>query len=159
VLDAIQDNNAVRAVLASDERLAVVRPGESPDAFLAELRLLPGEALDAQRLNLVSAITDAIIDHPPHDLAWLRNLDARGIVDVRRFILDSSVDVEAVLPLGDFEKREHREMLLALRGLLALGLLEHCLVLRHRVDYGAAPELGRKRISLPFRASDMPSER
>ena len=69
------------------------------------------------------------------------------------------LDAEAFLRRGCFENLDHRDALLTLRGLLAHGLLEHCLRLRHRVDYGAAPELGRKRVALPFRASDMPSER
>ena len=146
-------------MLASDGRLAVVQPEVSPEAFLVEMRLLPGETLDSKRPSFLNAIANAIIDHPPHNLEWLRVLDPRDKVAVRRFILDSSAEAEAILPSGDFENQEHRNILLALRGLLAYGLAEHCLILRHRVDYGAAPELGRKRVAIPFRASDMPSER
>ena len=53
-----------------------------------------------------------------------------------------------------------QEQLLALRGMLAHGLLEHCLCRRWRVDYGVDPRRGlRQRVAVPYRASDTPSER
>ncbi|KAF1791212.1 Protein of unknown function DUF3638 [Phytophthora cactorum] len=49
--------------------------------------------------------------------------------------------------------------LLALRGLVAFGVLEHCMEKRYRVDFGL-PLLGirSKKIAIPFRAADVPSE-
>ena len=47
---------------------------------------------------------------------------------------------------------------LALRGLLAGDILLHCLMKRHRVDYGIARP-GKKRIAIPFRSADTPSKR
>jgi hypothetical protein len=38
-------------------------------------------------------------------------------------------------------------------------VLQHCLMKRHRVDYGIHRVEGRKRMAVPFRASDTPSER
>ena len=50
--------------------------------------------------------------------------------------------------------------LLALRGFLAWGILERCLILRHRVDYGIDERRGiKRRVAVPYRASDTPSER
>jgi hypothetical protein len=52
-----------------------------------------------------------------------------------------------------------------LRGLLAYGLLDHCLAQRHRVDYGLrnsikGSNLGiNKRVAVPYRAADVPSDR
>ena len=50
--------------------------------------------------------------------------------------------------------------LLALRGFLAYGIMERCLIARHRVDYGVDERRGTKRrVAVPYRASDTPSER
>ena len=49
--------------------------------------------------------------------------------------------------------------LMAFRGLLSFEVLEHCLVKRHRVDYGVDRAKGRKRLAVPFRACDTPVPR
>ena len=55
---------------------------------------------------------------------------------------------------------EPRDQLLALRGLLAYGLLEHCLTKRHHVDFGVDRRAGkRRRVAVPFRSNDTPAER
>ena len=48
--------------------------------------------------------------------------------------------------------------MLALRGLLAHGILFHCLQLRHHVNYGVCPG-GPRRMAVPFQASNTPSPR
>ena len=48
--------------------------------------------------------------------------------------------------------------LFALRGLLAYDVVLHSLKKRHRVDFGVNPQ-GKKRLAVPFRACDTPSER
>jgi len=53
---------------------------------------------------------------------------------------------------------EHMQDILMLRGLLAEDVFLHCLHKRHRVDYGLNPK-GRKRLSVPFRGADLPSQR
>ncbi|RHZ19959.1 hypothetical protein DYB26_004230 [Aphanomyces astaci] len=49
--------------------------------------------------------------------------------------------------------------MLALRGFLAFGILEHCLQQRPRVQYGVDPHRHPKRLAIPFRAADVPSAR
>jgi hypothetical protein len=50
--------------------------------------------------------------------------------------------------------------IIALRGLIAIGILKHCFQRRHRVDYGIArPHLNNKILAVPFKASDTPTER
>ena len=50
--------------------------------------------------------------------------------------------------------------LLALRGFLAYGIMERCLIARHLIDYGIDKRRGiGRRTAVPFRASDTPSER
>ena len=55
----------------------------------------------------------------------------------------------------------HSDDILALRGLLGFGNLLHCLQRIHRVNYGInrISGLKRKRVAVPFRASDIPCER
>jgi hypothetical protein len=48
----------------------------------------------------------------------------------------SDVDVDASIVLAQKVTEEQRCDVLALRGLLACGILEHSLQLRHLVDYG-----------------------
>jgi hypothetical protein len=48
--------------------------------------------------------------------------------------------------------------LLALRGWLAYGMLKHCLQKRHKAQYGVARP-GKKRIAIPFHASNTPAQR
>ncbi|KAI9910353.1 hypothetical protein PsorP6_010208 [Peronosclerospora sorghi] len=50
--------------------------------------------------------------------------------------------------------------LLSLRGFVAFGVLEHCLEKRNRVDFGLPlPGTRHKKLAIPFRAADVPSER
>jgi hypothetical protein len=55
-----------------------------------------------------------------------------------RFVTDVQLEVEAFMWMADGVglTEEQRSDVLALRGLLACGILEHSLQLRHLVDYG-----------------------
>jgi hypothetical protein len=46
-----------------------------------------------------------------------------------------------------------------IRGLLAYGVIEHCLTLRNGVDYGVPRSDNLKRVGVPYEAADMPSKR
>jgi len=47
----------------------------------------------------------------------------------------------------------------SIRGLVAYGVLEHCLSLRCSVDYGIPSEMHPKRVAVPYEAADVPSKR
>lgn len=47
----------------------------------------------------------------------------------------------------------------AVRGILAYGILEHCLSLRCGVDYGVPGKEHPKRVGVPYEAADVPSKR
>ena len=65
-----------------------------------------------------------------------------------------------VASLGaDISVPGREEQLLALRAMLAYGLLEHCLCRRWRVNYGVDPRRNHQRVAVPYVASDTPSER
>ena len=165
VLRALQFDERVRIIL-DRPCIAVRLPPSSPEAFMSELRLLPSDELNAARSDLVCALIDAVL-HPAAgspseaDMSWLHDLRhvLGGTTTLREFITNTGVDATSILARERCGEGAHYDALLALRGLLGFGMLEHCLTKRHRADYGFAPELGRKRIAVPFRAADTPALR
>lgn len=131
-------------------------------SFFSEIRLLPGKALDSSLPSLQRELMKWLIQHPPPDLRWLREPPYTGREDALvKFATDASgAAADEIIPREDFALEEHREVLLALRGLLAYGTLAVSLRKRHRVDFGVSRlKLRRKRLAVPFRACDVPSER
>ena len=51
------------------------------------------------------------------------------------------------------------EQIYAIRGLIAYGILEHCLSLRCGVDFGVPGEEHPKKVAVPYEAADIPSKR
>ncbi len=88
---------------------------------------------------------------------------------ILRFVVEPSEEFQGDMGLS----KTQIDQLLALRGLLAYGVLEHCLCRRHRVDFGInrasmTKDVNQKkiqnhqktrRIAVPFRASDTPAVR
>ncbi|KAG2494611.1 hypothetical protein HYH03_007376 [Edaphochlamys debaryana] len=146
-----------------------------PPGSFCGLRLLPGEALSEAALrDLRQALAEELTEHPPLQLHWLTEhpLKAR----ILACILDTSLAAEEhlgpdVAGRGEGQLTPYRvSQVLALRGLLGCGVLEHGLQKRHRVDYGvdrSTPQRpaqlpgarGRTRMAVPFRAAHVPSER
>ena len=93
---------------------------------------------------------------------WLRlTLTPTEREAVVRFV---TVPEESALPLfmRDRLHREQEETVLALRGLLAGGMLAHCIMLRPSVDFGVpgCGPCGRKKtLAVPYTAADTPSAR
>jgi hypothetical protein len=102
----------------------------------------------AFRLHLVHLL----FDDPPFEIRWIKGHTKRDIIT--HVITHPNADPKALEKLS----QEHLFDILSLRGLLAFDILLHCLKKRHRVDYGVN-ELGRKRLSVPFRGADTPSIR
>ena len=100
--------------------------------------LRAGRALDAAWRKLSTAICRAIFSQEHiscRPLRWITMLHEAEKQVVLQFCIDSEhVDQAALtqLPLNEKEKNH----LLMLRGLLAFGLLRHCLQKRHNVDFG-----------------------
>lgn len=166
VLRALQFDPDVQRILSRD-RVAVVYPPSSPERFLSEVRFLPSVEHASSRPDLLHALADAVLNPELHsmsgtdtDLPWLRSLvSVVGASTLKAFILDSHTCADHILRRDRCGEKSDYDALLALRGLIGFGLLEHCLSKRHRSDYGFAPELKRKRIAVPFRASDTPAQR
>ncbi|KXZ49831.1 hypothetical protein GPECTOR_19g282 [Gonium pectorale] len=143
--------------------------GRSPGAYCG-LRLLPGEALAAAAPGLTLRLARALLRDPPYELRWLTNHPLRD--SILRCITDASEEAADILgpaarggsaarrPAAAQLSDDQAASVLALRGLLAYGMLQHCLQKRHKVEYGVDRRGGaRKRLAVPFRAAHTPSER
>lgn len=164
VLQALQQCPDVSRTL-QNRRIAVVDDA-APGTFFAGLRLLPGADTDAAMPDLSAAVAGFIIDHAGDDdnLRWIAKWcdSPEKRANVVTFITDTAVDADGAINPALFEvSPRRRAMLLALRGLLAHGVLWHCLQKRWRVDYGVMKPCParRKRLAIPFRAADTPAER
>jgi hypothetical protein len=104
-------------------------------------------------------VVNALIENPPCKLQWIRDFQSESngasiIKDIKLVLTNPGADPSKLLRLTE----EHLHDILALRGFLAYDLLIHCLMKRHRVNYGVKVP-GKKRIAVPFRGADTPSER
>ena len=152
----------MRAVLERTG-VALLADAAAPHAFYGRLRLLPGAALNDALPALRHSVAAAIFAHPPYELSWLPDHPSKAAL--LAFVTDKHVslpDSLAPLPAAQLSG------VLALRGFLAFGLLEQCLLLRHRVKYGVGvphdapqPRAGGRgrRQAVPFRFADVPADR
>ena len=89
-----------------------------------------------------------LFDCPPKQFEWMADHTKRD--EMVKIITEPSAnpkDLESKL------SQEHFNDILALRGLLAQGILLHCLKKRYRVDYGVNHLNARKKLAVPFRGA------
>lgn len=160
VLEKIRWDPSVRSVLERDG-VSTTSDGSAHHAYDGR-RLLPGSALEGSARSLSEAVMDALLRHPPRHFAWLhehRNVPGL-IAKVRTAVLDVDQPIDHTLKAEDVPEDSQFADVLALRGLLGHGILEHCLQKRHRVDYGIPRRpTDKKRLAVPFTAADTPSLR
>ncbi|TDH71197.1 hypothetical protein CCR75_002704 [Bremia lactucae] len=118
-------------------------------------------ATKALRDELKQALILDLIDHAPFEYMWLNNFGALHLrKPLLRALTDPSVSLEVALGPSIVKLASYTSQLLALRGLVAFGVLEHCLEKRYRVNFGLPLAGARdKKIAIPFSAADVPSER
>ena len=157
VLHAINYDLAVKRILETpDLRVyGTAGHGNTSETF-CKIRLLAGEALAAHEKPLQQAIAQSILDNPPHQMRWMKRESKENREKMLAFFCDPNFKDDH---RHSEAWRENTDDLLSLRGLLAFGILVHCLQMRHRVNYGIKRIGGKKRSVVPFRASDVPSER
>jgi len=102
--------------------------------------------------GLLEKVADAIIGNPPHDMEWMRDHPLKE--DIKKAMTKEEFSADTLHDLSD----QRLSDVLALRGFLVGGLLRHCLLKRHRVDFGVARP-GKRRVAVPFRFADTPDER
>jgi hypothetical protein len=157
VLHAINYDPAVKHLLETPNLRVCDSAGHcNTSETFCKIRLLAGEELDAKEQPLRQAIAQFILDNPPHEMRWMKRESTEDRQKILAYICDPTFH----------DDRVHSEAwkvnihdLLSLRGLLAFGILVHCLQMRHRVNYGIKRIGGKKSSVVPFRASDVPSER
>ncbi|KAH9126266.1 hypothetical protein AeMF1_003292 [Aphanomyces euteiches] len=129
----------------------------SSAAIFRAIRL--GEASDITRQEFRLLILRGLIANPTPEFAWLRvwcEKHPKEIASFESILIDSSLSAASLRDM--FGVSLHYNYLLALRGYLAFGLLEHSLEQRHQVDYGIDFRR-KKRVAVPFRAANVPSDR
>jgi Protein of unknown function (DUF3638)/Protein of unknown function (DUF3645) len=151
------------AALAVDQlQIAVRRPAPSVCAYHG-VRLVDLDKLKWQQC------CEHILDSLAHETCSIRSLQWLRLLvhkcpehhkPLQRYVTDSSVSAsevglsELLSELSD----EHADCIYMLRGLLAEGILSHCLSKRHGVNYGLDARR-TKRLAVPYHASDAPTER
>ncbi|KAH7463122.1 uncharacterized protein KRP23_13339 [Phytophthora ramorum] len=148
------DNLVVDQILDNDQFVDVL---DESDALLHHKYHLVTEKL---RHKLKEALVLDLIDNASFELLWLTTLGGTPRDSIVKAITDSSVSLQETLD-SHMQKLLHFQcQLLALRGLLASGVLEHCLEKRYRVDCGLPLCSSRqKKVAIPYRAADVPCER
>lgn len=118
----------------------------------AEVQFFDGEPLERMLAGLLEKVAGAIICNPPHEMEWMR--DHPNMMHIKKAMTKKEFSADTLYDLSD----EQLSDVLVLRGFLVYGLLRHCLLKRHRVDFGVARP-GKRRVAVPFRFADTPDER
>ena len=123
------------------------------------IRLIGGlENTREIRKKLKQVLIRKVIESPPYELSWFTSLDHQVIEQVIVSTTDASRQIDQEWLKSCLSQVEQGDFILALRGLLAYGILESCLEKRDRVDYGLCPSR-EKELAVPFTAADLPTER
>jgi hypothetical protein len=165
----MRENDKVRDLLLRED-VAVVDSAAPSDGSFSSVRLLGSEKLDTVLPELYHLLVEGIFKNPPTKLLWMKeNPHVKGQPAVVQHLIDFATKLDwssnkLMTSVGkispDLVLVEKMNDLLALRGFLVGGVLVHCLKKRHRVDYGISRSHAKgKRIAVPYRASDTPSER
>lgn len=153
LLRCFQQDEKICSWLQERKDAALCRKAE-PEAF-QPLRLLASKQLDDLMPDLNRHLCDLAFKGQFYEFAFMKKWASEK--SLRDFATNPSKG-EADVPLDAREDMQLWPVLLAIRGLLACGVLQHALMKRHRVDYGINPN-GKKRLAVPFRGKDTPSER
>eukprot|EP00899_Mesostigma_viride_P003650 jgi/Mesvir1/13286/Mv16551-RA.1 len=164
--DKSSDSEGLAAVTGASNSGKVGHLAGCSHGEFIPVRLVPGDALTACLPELRVCLLGGLMGDPPYELSWLGRGDVVRDARIMEFVTDPAPeDVSAllasILPVGSLHEDE-RASLLMLRGLLAGNLLFHELQKRHLVEYGVDRRAGstrKKRLAVPFRAHNQPSDR
>ncbi len=129
-------------------------------AEMSHVQLIGGTHLDHVLPELVRRIAMCLVENPPHRYKWFSRITLDKSILVR-FMVDKAEPSLCHMCLTS----EERADLMAFRGLLAKGILVHCLQKRFRVEFGLKTDTDNqggnvmKRMAVPYRASDTPSQK
>ncbi|CAB9516872.1 Protein of unknown function (DUF3645) [Seminavis robusta] len=135
-----------------DPTLMHSEPSENGE--FPRLRLL--QKFKEQQKALGRALCRELLSNPPHLFLWMKQ-----VVGAKRDELVALMTNANISALGLIESdplfRKYKTDIIAARGCIAYGLLFHCLKARHRVNFGVDGQ--RKKMAVPFSASDTPKAR
>ncbi|KAI8839984.1 hypothetical protein BJ741DRAFT_677323 [Chytriomyces cf. hyalinus JEL632] len=158
ILDLLNTNPVLQNLLSSE---FVMRDSAVAKSQFQCLRLAPhikGNVKQTRFLTELSkSIIQALVENPPYEMTWLKSAKSAFIKALIVFTTTQQTTLQCLLSLRQLSQLQQAQVLM-LRGLLAFGLLEHCLSLRHEVDYGLDTRR-KKRMAVPFTAVSVPSER
>lgn len=151
LLGAIHEDRDVGEWLERKQHFALQSPEVTKEVF-RPIQIASQDSMVKVIPGFISVLAEAILSSPPRDLEWLKDHAKREFIFAA--LVQTDAPNEWIYDLSD----DQRSDVLALRGLLAGGILVHCLQKRHRVDFGVVRP-GKKRLSVPFRGADTPSLR
>jgi Protein of unknown function (DUF3645)/Protein of unknown function (DUF3638) len=108
--------------------------------------------------DLMNMITDDIVSGTAADIT-LPELSTTERTALKQFLLSPEIDAVSLQIVSAFTETVYRNTVLILRGLVGNDVLLLALGKRWRVDYGVNTSSNRRRMAVPFRAKDVPSER
>jgi hypothetical protein len=133
---------------------AAVHCEPCPPGTFPHIRLLKG--FEKHQEAVAKALCRQLIANPPHEFLWMRKVTGAKVDLLVNIMSDSQLHVTESIE-SDPLFCEYTSVVLAARGCIACGLLFHCLRARHRVNYGI--DTYRKKMAVPFFASDTPKDR
>ncbi|KAI8827365.1 hypothetical protein BJ741DRAFT_556087 [Chytriomyces cf. hyalinus JEL632] len=158
ILDLLNTNPVLQNLLNNK---FVMRDNTVSKAQFQCLRLAPringNEEQEKFLTKLSNGIMQVLVENPPYEMTWLKSTERAFIEALNVFVTTRQTTLQSLLSIRRLSQVQTAQILM-LRGLLAFGLLEHCLSLRHAVDYGLDTRR-QKRMAVPFTAVSVPSER
>lgn len=153
IFEALVQNDELKEYLSSQPKSCkMTSEAAKSKSEWSKLQFFDGETLKDMISGLLPKLADAILSKPPREVAFMRDHPLKN--EIRKAMIEEEYYPAALNILPE----HHLCSILALRGFLAGGILEHCLMKRHRVDYGVARP-GKKRLAVPFRSADTPNLR
>ena len=119
------------------------------------IRFIDGDVVEPFQNDVGRLLIDMLFsDDAPEQLRWLAKQKEGNALKIKTVVSDITTDPNICehLPEALFLQ------VLSLRGYIAHGILINCLLQRNRVDFGVSRKRV-KRLAVPFRSADTPSER
>ncbi|KAJ3031469.1 UNVERIFIED_CONTAM: hypothetical protein HDU68_003800 [Siphonaria sp. JEL0065] len=162
ILRVLSSNDTIQSLLSSSPY--ATHASDAKKFEFNQVRLIEGLAeSDDKSLFLETlrrSVLEELVSAPPTDLKWITEMMSENN-DFKNDVMEAVLNPKK--PIGwiaeKYDNLDEMDMakLLMLRGLLSYGLLEHCLSMRHAVNYGVDAKRA-KHMAVPFLAVDVPSE-
>lgn len=120
---------------------------------------MQGQTFEDIEPKIHRELFDAVLSDPPYEMRWMNAISDVLRLQIFALVLDGE-STEQELKKGMLAEESHWDHLVAFRGLLAHGMLSHCLQMRPRRDYGVSRAMDSKKLmAVPFRANNTPADR